>query len=142
VIREAVRVLLVTLDERVLLFAAQDADRFWFPPGGGLESGEDARAAARREVAEETGFALQDVGVEVFRRRHAFTWRGEQIDQREIWFLTRVPEAFTVQRSGWTPGERDDLCAARWWTLAELEAAPDRVVPDDLAARLRALLAT
>jgi ADP-ribose pyrophosphatase YjhB (NUDIX family) len=142
VIREAVRVLLVAPDERVLLLAAQDEDarRFWFPPGGGLEDGEDARAAAVREVREETGFALEDVGVEVWRRRHVFHWRGEEIDQRERWFLTRVAGAFTVDRAGWTPGEREDLRAARWWTPAELAAATDRLVPDDLAARLRPLL--
>lgn len=143
-IRHAVRVLLVTPDERVLLLAAQDADadagRFWFPPGGGLEDGEDARAAALREVHEETGFALEDVGVEVWQRRHVFRWGGEEIDQRERWFLARVDDAFAVDRSGWTPGEREDLRAARWWTPADLDAATDRLVPDDLPARLRALL--
>jgi 8-oxo-dGTP pyrophosphatase MutT (NUDIX family) len=142
VIRPAVRVLLVTRepDPRVLLLAAQDPDRFWFPPGGGLEAGEDARAAARREVLEETGRALDDVGAEVWQRRHVFTWRGEEIDQRERWFLARVPEAFPIDRSGWTAAERADLHAARWFTLAELEATADRLVPDDLAARLRAVL--
>jgi 8-oxo-dGTP pyrophosphatase MutT (NUDIX family) len=141
VIRHAVRVLLVSADERVLLMAAQeDRERFWFPPGGGLEDGEDARAAAVREVLEETGFALQDVGVEVWRRRHVFTWRGAEIDQRERWFLARVGTAFDVVRSGWTDAEREDLRAARWWTLDELDGATERLVPDDLAARLRAAL--
>jgi 8-oxo-dGTP pyrophosphatase MutT (NUDIX family) len=140
VIREAVRVLLVTPGERVLLLAAEDPDRFWFPPGGGVEAGEDPRVAARREVREETGFPLQDVGVEVWRRRHRFTWRGAEIDQRERWYLARVPEAFAVDRSGRTPTERSDLTATRWFTLAELDATPDRLVPAGLAARLRALL--
>ena len=63
-LRRAVRVLLVTPDEQVLLLAAQDPDaedaprRFWFPPGGGVAEGEYPRAALAREVAEETGFAL------------------------------------------------------------------------------------
>jgi 8-oxo-dGTP pyrophosphatase MutT (NUDIX family) len=140
VIRHAVRVLLVTPDERVLLLATQDPEHFWFPPGGGIESGEDGRAAAVREVFEE-GFALEDGGVEIWSRRHRFTWRGVEHDQRERWFLARVDEAFMLDRSGWTPGERQDLCAARWWPLAELDAATERLVPDDVAPSLRALLA-
>lgn len=140
-LRRAVRVLLVTPDERVLLLAAQDPERFWFPPGGGVEEDEDPRVALAREVAEETGFALQDVGVdEVWHRRHRFRWGGVRVDQRERWFLARVPTAFPIDCSGWTPGEQADLRDARWFTLAELDACPDRLVPADLAVRLRALL--
>lgn len=139
-IREAVRVLLVTPDERVLLLAAENPDRFWFPPGGGVEEGEDPQVALQREVLEETGLALQDVGVEVWHRRHVFAWREVQYDQRERWFLARVPEAFPIDRSGWTPVEQADLHEASWFTLDELDTTTDRLVPTDLAARLRALL--
>jgi 8-oxo-dGTP pyrophosphatase MutT (NUDIX family) len=140
--RRAVRVLLVDPDARVLLFGAVDEDdgrRFWFPAGGGLQDGEDERAAARREVQEETGHVLDDVGVEVWRRRHAFTWRGVDYDQSERWFLVRVP-AFAPRGEGLTAAERADLLPPRWWSLDELEATADRLVPDDLVARLRALL--
>lgn len=57
-IRHAVRVLLLDEHDRLLLFRAEDPGTgavFWFPAGGGIEDGEDAVAAARREVAEETG---------------------------------------------------------------------------------------
>jgi 8-oxo-dGTP pyrophosphatase MutT (NUDIX family) len=146
VVRHAVRVLLADPEGRVLLFSAvapEDGRRFWFPPGGGLEAGEDVRAAAVREVREETGLELAPdaLGEEVFARRHGFTWRGEEIDQRERWFLVRVP-AFAAEVSGLTDAEREALSPPRWWSLDELAAeTTDRMVPDDLAARLRALLA-
>ena len=59
-IRHAVRVLLLDEQERVLLLRGvrpETGTAFWFPAGGRLEDGEDARSAAVREVAEETGLA-------------------------------------------------------------------------------------
>jgi 8-oxo-dGTP pyrophosphatase MutT (NUDIX family) len=145
--RHAVRVLLADPEDRVLLFSAvapEDGRRFWFPPGGGLEEGEDARAAAVREVREETGLELRadELGDEVFARRHVFTWRGEEIDQRERWFLVRVA-AFAPDASGLTAAEHEELSPPRWWSLDELAAeTADRLVPDDLAARLRGWLSS
>jgi 8-oxo-dGTP pyrophosphatase MutT (NUDIX family) len=57
-VRRAVRVLLVDHAQRVLLFRLRNPDTgvvFWLAPGGSVE---DARAAARREVYEETGHAI------------------------------------------------------------------------------------
>src|SRR4051794_7480908 len=91
--RYAVRVLLLDERDRVLLFRARRPETgraFWFPAGGGLEEGEDVHAAAVRELAEETGLRDVPLGPEVWRRRHVFTWRGVEYDQRERWFLARV----------------------------------------------------
>jgi 8-oxo-dGTP pyrophosphatase MutT (NUDIX family) len=84
--RHAVRVLLLDDRDRVLLFRSEQpetATPFWFPAGGGLEDGEDARAAAVREVAEETGLVDVELGPEVWHRRHVFSWHGVLWDQRE-----------------------------------------------------------
>jgi 8-oxo-dGTP pyrophosphatase MutT (NUDIX family) len=141
--RFAVRVLLLDEHDRLLLFRSVQPDTgaaFWFPAGGGLEAGEDVRAAAVREVEEETGLADVALGPEVWRRRHVFTWRGTRWDQRERWFTARVTH-FEPDAKGMTETETVDLTAWRWWTVAELESTPDELVPRDLAARLRVLLA-
>ena len=66
-VRLAAKVVLVDHHDRVLLFcggdpATSDDETWWFPPGGGLEPGETTEQAARREVLEETGLELHDVG--------------------------------------------------------------------------------
>ena len=64
-IRFAARAVLIDDRGRTLLFRAQmpgfpDGSRvFWITPGGGIEPGEDALAAVRREVFEETGLNVR-----------------------------------------------------------------------------------
>jgi 8-oxo-dGTP pyrophosphatase MutT (NUDIX family) len=141
-LRHSVRVLLLDQDDRLLLFRAQDpiSDApFWFPSGGGIQPGEDAQTAAVREVAEERGLVGVALGAEVWHRRHVFTWRGVEWDQRERWFLARVAH-FEPDGAAFTDDERVDLTAWRSWTTEELDSTYDDLVPRDLPVRLRALI--
>jgi 8-oxo-dGTP pyrophosphatase MutT (NUDIX family) len=138
--REAVRVVLVDTDERVLLIEGHDPSRpergtYWFTPGGGIDPGETAHECAAREVLEETGLRLEhdQLGPVVRTEQVEFGFEGRTIRQRQVFFLVQV-EPLEVDTTGWTELERRAQLGTRWWTLAELAATGETVYPEDVAS--------
>jgi 8-oxo-dGTP pyrophosphatase MutT (NUDIX family) len=68
--RATSRVLLFDREQRFLLFLTKAPDTSgvarWLTPGGGVDAGESHHAAAVRELEEETGLALPDLGQPVW----------------------------------------------------------------------------
>lgn len=148
VARRAARVLAVSPSGRVLMLEGGDPDRphvrIWHAPGGGVEPGEDDRAAARREYAEETGHDVEP-GPHVWDRRLVFGFDGRTYDQVEVFFLARVDHEHDVSAAGHNELEQRYLTGHRWLSVEELRAlpAPDGsvlVAPPDAADRLEELL--
>lgn len=139
--RPGVRVILIDAAGRTLLFQSYDADGvpFWVPPGGGAEPGETAEETVRRELWEETGLTNITLVAEIGRRHGIASWGGKTYDCRERWFRARVPVC-AIDTTGFTDEERDSIVAHRWWPLAELAAATERLVPTDLAVLAERLL--
>ena len=138
-IRPTSRVLVVDAEHRLLLFRYRHVDgplaglEFWCMPGGGLDPGESFEAAARRELFEETGLAVEDPGPQVARRAYAMLMPdGEQVFADERFFLVRTADA-ALSQDGWTELERQVIVEHRWWTLPELRAADHQIWPQDIA---------
>jgi 8-oxo-dGTP pyrophosphatase MutT (NUDIX family) len=143
--REAGRVLVVDEDGALLLLRGTDPARpeagsWWFTPGGGLDDGETVEAAARRELREETGLAVTELGPVVFRRTVDFSFEGVDYRQSEQFFCVRSPR-FAIDDAGWTDVERRIFLEQRWWTYAELVATDEIIHPAELAQILRGVLA-
>lgn len=138
------RVVLVDPGDRVLLLATRDralgagAARLWHVPGGGVEPGESLADAARREVAEETGVVVGDVGPVIWRREVVFDFGGVHYEEDESYFAARVTGEASVTPA-LTEAEARAIEALAWWSptdLGRLVARGDEVFPVDLPGAL------
>jgi TDG/mug DNA glycosylase family protein len=138
--RPAVRALVLDRRQRVLLVKFVDVvgQVWWATPGGGLAEGESVEEALRRELLEELGLAEFELGPEIWTRDHTFAWMGRMLRARERIYLVRVDEhepepALDLREEG--------VHDVRWWTLGELDASRETLVPLQLPALVRELLA-
>lgn len=143
-VRHAARAILIDEAGRTLLFRARVPGRagryIWITPGGGIDEGEEETACVRREVFEETGLSECEVGPCVWLRDHTFRWGEGMLRQVEAYYVVLAP-SFEVSIDGHEELERSFLTGYRWFTLAELEAHEETLVPADFAALLSPLLA-
>ncbi|MEL6450419.1 MAG: RNA pyrophosphohydrolase [Pseudomonadota bacterium] len=133
------------------VWVGQRTDRYrdaWQMPQGGVDKGEDARAAALRELEEETSIpaALVEVVAETadwlpYDLPHDLIpklWKGKYRGQKQKWFLLRFTGSDTVINLDTAEPE---FSAWKWMDPADL---PDAIVPfkRDVYVRVLAEFAT
>ncbi|EPR75584.1 putative mutT-like protein [Leifsonia rubra CMS 76R] len=142
--RATSRVLLFDREQRFLLFLTKAPDTSgvarWLTPGGGVDAGESHHAAAVRELEEETGLALVDLGQPVWSHDFVVEWDAADHDTGHAEFYTAVTDAFEPSDALWTDDERVEVLEHRWWTLDELAATADRFEPTELGRVIAAQL--
>ena len=105
----------------------------------GLDDGEDYKAAARRELAEETGWTDVPVGPEVYEHVRIMEYADALVRQHERFFLARVQADRRSLGEVAAMHVSDGIAAWRWWTLAEMDATDEVIWPARLAGLIRGL---
>jgi ADP-ribose pyrophosphatase YjhB (NUDIX family)/GNAT superfamily N-acetyltransferase len=137
-LRRAARVAVLDPEGAVFLFRYDNIEVgvHWALPGGGLEPGEGPREGALRELGEETGWTDLEPGPLLCTWEHDFTHAVGPVHQHEHIYVTRGPRREPSGPHLAAAHAEDGILAWRWWTRAELVAAPDPLWPPDLARQL------
>jgi 8-oxo-dGTP pyrophosphatase MutT (NUDIX family) len=132
--RPSARVIVIDGTGSVLLFRVEDPQDsrppLWITPGGGIKPGEGLGEAAARELAEETGMAVDPavLGQPVAICRGEWKFRGQPLYSVDSFFAWRT-ERFEPSTAGWEPLEHELHAAWRWWTTEELDTTNEAVLP-------------
>lgn len=134
--RPCVGVMLVNSEGRVFVGRRIDNREgdWWQMPQGGVDKGEDLRAAAIRELAEETGIAERHISIigrmddpiryDLPDELIGKLWGGKYRGQEQVWFCARFTGANEdVNLDAHDPPEFCD------WKWVEPEELPELIVP-------------
>lgn len=140
--RQTGRVLPVDAEGRVLLLHGWDPHHperpFWSTIGGAADPGESMRAAAARELYEETRISVDPAqpGEPIAQNTIEFSWGGYDIVQDQVFYAVLV-ESAEVSLDGLDRWELATTDKYGWLTAEDLEAG-ERPADSDIPDLIRA----
>ncbi len=96
----------------------------WDIPKGKIEKGEGVKEAAVREVQEECGILISELGKKIGKTYHAYISRGEVVLKKTHWFKMR-----TEDKSKLKPQKEEGITDARWLRKNDLGIIVENTFP-------------
>lgn len=96
----------------------------WDLPKGKLELGEEIKDTAHREVEEECGIQLQEVGDVLGTTYHIYKENNELILKETVWY-----NMLATHQDNLTPQVEEDITDARWLSVDDLRLVKQNTYP-------------
>ena len=138
---QTVRAILINEKNEILLqeVCIPNKPRFYITPGGRLDPTDNGLISAMlREIKEETGFSPETISIvgnlPFCIGSHIMKKKGEDVKMKENFFLVRLSGVSEIDSSkqSLTPEEVIDHTGQRWFSLSELTAGGNIVLPVNL----------
>lgn len=143
--RRVSRVLLFDEHQRLLLMKTASPSLAvpvirWITPGGGVDDHESHGEGAIRELFEETGLRVADVGEPVWSVSGESRFSDGHVQTTYVEFFAVHTRSFDPVDDNWMPNEFSDIHDVRWWHLDELRLTDEPFGPLNLVELARGIL--
>jgi 8-oxo-dGTP pyrophosphatase MutT (NUDIX family) len=96
----------------------------WDLPKGKIEEGEHARAAAIREVEEECGIIIENIGEKICNTYHIYELNGSTIIKKTVWYWMK-----STKHEKLIPQLEEGITDVRWLAKADLKLVIENTYP-------------
>ncbi|SDB88502.1 NUDIX domain-containing protein [Acinetobacter boissieri] len=105
---------------------------YWATVGGGVKTNETFQQAACRELLEETGLSINDVGPCIATRSFEMQLPSAETVIADEHFFAVFIENNDIKMDSWTKHEKSVIKQYQWWHLNELKNTPETVFPNNI----------
>lgn len=104
----------------------------WITPGGGVEDHESHEEGGLRELEEETGLRVDQLGTPIWSIDGQSIFNDGHIQSTHSEYFALRTQSFDISRENWMPNEHVDITGIRWWSIQELLTSGEKYSPEPL----------